>query len=78
MPFVTTMFGIIVAGRLVSRLIRPKIYSHSHCDKGPVGLERYPYFYRSQTKLAKVMFLLVSVILFTGGGGSPGPYPGGG
>ena len=34
------------------------------------------YFYRPQTKIAKVMFLHVSIILSTGG--SPGPYPGGG
>ena len=34
------------------------------------------FFYRPQTKFAKVMFLHVSVILSTGGG-SPGPYPGG-
>ena len=33
-------------------------------------------FYRPPTKFAKVMFLHVSVILFTGGV-SPGPYPGG-
>ena len=34
-------------------------------------------FYRPQRSWGKVMFLHVSVILFTGGG-SPGPHPGGG
>ena len=35
------------------------------------------YIYRPQTKFAKVMFLHLSVILFTGGGTFPGHMTGG-
>ena len=52
-------------------------------------LRRFTFYYHPQGSLGKVMFLHVSVILFTGGGwypsmpcrspgGSPGPHPGGG
>ena len=36
----------------------------------------FTFFYRPQTKFAKVMFLQVSVILSTGGGGMRGGYRG--
>ena len=50
------------------------LFTWRDCDYNLI-ITRNEFCYRPQTKLANVMFLHVSVILSTGGGGVPGQVP---